>query len=75
MGEKICKVPLSRSELNWIVMALNHELCAFNADLAAASEGSALRVTTELAIENRESLINKLTDVQYQYDKLAKAAC
>ena len=67
MLEKMCKVSLSKAEINWIVMALNHDLSALRMDYDSAGDGSPLQALSELAIDNRERLVRKLTDVSYKF--------
>lgn len=67
MLEKMCKVSLSKAEINWIVMALNHDLSALRTDYDSACDGSPLQSLSELAIDNRERLIRKLTDISYKF--------
>jgi hypothetical protein len=56
---------LSYAELNWMVLALNHELVDLKREYDAAPEGSALESLAEMAIESRKNLVTKLTDFQH----------
>ena len=57
------KLTLSDVELNWIIMALTHDIVAIKEEIAS-SDADLASWLGENAIDNRDRLITKLTDMK-----------
>ena len=57
------KLTLSDVELNWIIMALTHDIVAIKEEVASSDTDLASWLG-ENAIDNRDRLITKLTDMK-----------
>ena len=53
---------LSQTELNWIVLALNHDIATLRSE-AEHSDSDVVRSIGFTAIESREKLVTKITDM------------
>ena len=53
---------LTRTELDWCVMALNHDIAAMQAEIDA-SQDDAVASIAKIAIDGRETLRTKLLDI------------
>lgn len=54
---------LTRTELDWCVMALNHDIASIQAEIDAAKGNETIAGIGQMAIESREALRTKLTDI------------
>ena len=64
------KYQLTKTEINWIVMALQHEIAEIKHEMDAAEDGSPVQSLGEIAIGGRESLITKLNDALSENAKI-----
>jgi len=56
---------LTRTQIGWIVLALQHEVANCKAEMDAAEDGSPLQALGEIVVESRENLITLLNDIQH----------
>lgn len=54
---------LTRTQLDWLVMALNHHIAEVKAEMDVAPDGSPTQALGEIFIQGREHVINILADV------------
>ena len=59
----MAKYQLSRTQLDWIVMALNHDIGEVKREMENSSDGSPIQSIGELFIEGRQNVIRILSDV------------
>lgn len=56
-------VSLTRTQLDWAVLALQHEIVRVREEMDAADDCSPTVALGECIIESRQELIRKLTDI------------
>lgn len=54
---------LSRTQINWIVMALRHDIERIKQEMDAAEDASPVYSLGEVAVEGRQRLVDMLSDV------------
>lgn len=54
---------LTRTQLKWIVLALQHEIVRAREEMDAAVDDSPIAAVGECVIESRQELINQLEDM------------
>ena len=54
---------LTRTQLDWLVMALNHHIAEVKAEMDASPDGSPTQSLGEIFIQGREHVISILADV------------
>lgn len=57
------KYQLSRTQIDWLVMALNHHIAEVKAEMDASPDGSPTQALGEIFICGRERLLTTLMDV------------
>ena len=61
--KKVNPYTLSRTEMNWIIMALNHDIAALHEERGHMYDDQMDKLA-DLAISNHERLVTKLMDAQ-----------
>ena len=67
------KYYLTQAELNWIVMALQHDIAAMR-DECSVTDSDGVRKLGFMAIENREKLVTRIMDMMSKNAKHIEVA-
>ena len=56
---------LTKTQIGWIVLALQHEIANCKSEMEAAEDGSPIQALGEIVVEGREHLVTVLNDIVY----------
>lgn len=63
------KNQLTYTQLEWIVLALQHHMAEVRNEMDSASDGSPIQSLGEIFLEGRQNLVTTLTDMMYKKAK------
>lgn len=62
-------ISLTRTQLKWIVTALQHEITGIRDEMDKAEDGSPIVSIGEVMMEGRKNLVNQLNDIIFNEQK------